>query len=678
MKIQLKKTVCIILALFILLPLASCSKADQSKPIMTFHGKTLSTNMFSYMLTSQEIYTLAFGNIYLPYAYQNSTDYQSLGSYDTFQYYVQNYSALSEALYTEFVDSFGTMITDNDGTTISLGNLYFDALLIYLKRLFIISVLCEEYGLELTDTAVLEDISTQIQEYIDTAGNEAFLDIYLYDKYGASLDIAREYAEKYNLLSMLVSEGGGSDSVHWDSEYKYLNYLLYDYLYGENGARQITDEEVESIFKENYCIFDYVFYSAYKTVDSETVLRLDDFITDDIHNLFESNYNKVSYISLDLEDDEGNDISETAESTANEICDKLNAGEIEWDSADETYTQIYTGTYCFAPEDSKIDDAVENAVKTLSPGAYTVVTGIDSVYVLRGETLAEEDLAGVKNEIITILSKRYYDVNYSKMNYIFLSYTDGNGDEYSEDKKAEIHALGTEIFQKLYTGLCSYNQDDDAFIENDYEDADYTVKLYTDVFGKNELDEELEEKLLSMSIGSEAVYEDEYGFYILNRIEKDDDEFADSAVQLNMTMDYLRKIAEDFEEKFKSGEILFEDAEEHNSYAQYSELGYLDYSLYGEQIKTTYNLNELGDGNISVSDTAVNIIHIRGTDDDDYITYKDEINEEMNYNAFCEYIDAFFDDIVIDEKELALYKASFTGLNYLIIPSLDTVDESSS
>ncbi|NCA67861.1 MAG: hypothetical protein EOM87_07350, partial [Clostridia bacterium] len=650
-----KKVICLLLAFVIILPLTACSESGQGKAVMTFRGQELSTNMLSYMLTSHEAYYLAYNNIYLPYVYQNSADYQSIGSFETFNYYAQYYAALREVLEKSFIDSFSTQITDVDGKVTTLGAVYFDALMTYMKRSFVINTLCNEYGLELTDTAVLGDISSEIQGYIDSAGNADFLDIYLYEKHGASLDIAREYAEKYSLTYMLTSELGGA----WDSEYKYLNYLLYDYLYGENGMRRISDEDVKSKFFTDYCMFDYVNYSVYRTDGTNTVLRLDEFIEDDIKELFEANYNKVSYILLSLEDTEGGDVTDTAVSTANEIYSKLVSGELEWGTVTGSYTGTTAGTYCFAQGDSKIDDTVESAAEILNEGDYIVVTGIDSVYILRGETLADTDLPGVKSEITTILSKRYFNDNYNKINYIFLSYNDGNGVAYSDEKKTVIRTLGEEIYGKLQSGECTLDKDDDSsgttYVEDAYKNAAYTVSVNNVCYAQGELDDNLESKVLTLNIGAITTFEDDYGYYILNRIAKEDSDFADSAVQLTMTMKYMRAIADDFEAKYKNGEIEFEDAEDHDDYVKYNDSNYMNYELYKDQLKEYYSIEKLGDTNISADDTSIYIVHVREIREDDYTTFADKISDEMNYTDFYNYIEGLFDDIVVNEDELALY-----------------------
>lgn len=676
MKTHLKRAISAVLLLAVVFSFAACSAQDKHENVMTFRNEGLDERMFSYILSNQIIYYLAYSNVFLPYIYSTTAEYQSLGSFDNFQYYVQYYPALHDQLYSQFASSFATTITGDDGTKKTLGSMYFESVLPYIKKAFVIYALCNELGISVTDKDVLGDMSSELESLVKKAGNKAALDIILYDKYGASYDIAKQYTQKFNITAMITAESGGEDSLYWDPDYPYLNYLLYDYFYGKNGTRRISEETAKSKFLEDYCIIDYVYYSAYKTVNNETVLRLDDFYGNDIKELFNNNYKKVSYVSIARKDSSGGDVTKSAEAKAAEILEKLNSGNLEWAKIGDSYTGTKSGSYVFAPGDSTVDDKVEEAVVDLASGSFTVVTGTDNVFVLRGETLAESDLAAVKKEITTVLSKRYFQENYQKMEYIFLSFHDSKGDDYSEEKINEIRNLGKEIKAKLQSGDVNFDKDSDKFVEKLYKDAAWTVKIQTATYGKNDLQDDLEEVVSKLNIGDIGEHEDEFGYYILKPAEKADSDFNDTAVQLAMTMDKLFEVARDFETKYNNGEVKFEDADKHSTYANYSVLGYVDYNEYSEQIKQYYSIEKLGDIHISPADTSLNVIHVRKTTQEDYGTYKNDVLEEFNYNDFLDYLDEAYKELQIDEDVLNRFKSTFTSFNILDIPSIDSKDTS--
>ncbi len=100
--------------------------------------------------------------------------------------------------------------------------------------------LFDEYGLTVTaeDTATIDE---RINKLIDTVGSEAQLEKEL-SKYGSDIATVR---------SVLT------DSIKVSR--------LQDYLFGENGTKPITDEDIEKYYKENYQRCKFIF--IHKTQD---------------------------------------------------------------------------------------------------------------------------------------------------------------------------------------------------------------------------------------------------------------------------------------------------------------------------------------------------------------------------------------------------------------------------
>ncbi|MFA6729814.1 MAG: hypothetical protein WCR95_02315 [Eubacteriales bacterium] len=663
-----KKTLCLLCVIALILPFSACSK--KSEAIMSFRGSELSTNMFSYMLAAPEVYMLLFTNTYLPYVYQ--TTYAAYGiGYSDFQQYVQSSEEMYRQLFNDFYSSFGTAVKDADGNQTTLAVEYFDSILPYLKRTFVISALCEDYGLTLTDKNVKSQITAEIDGYIDAAGNKDFLEIYLFDKYGATLDIAREYAQKYSLYYTMNSEYGFDETggqTYWNSGFVYLNNLLYLHLYGENGIKRPPESEVKTRYLTDFRIVDEIFYNAYKTENSVSKLRLEDFISEDITSYFNENYVKLTYVLLNvkgLSEENASQIFATAE----EILSKIQSGELEIDD-DEKIKDLYsgakTGMFCFEPGDGSVEEAVEDALSNLKDGEFGVVSAADSIYVIRRDSKTEEDLAAVKDGIISTLARSYFDENYNKANYIFLSYYDIYGEKLAQEKIDEIDSLGEEIAQKLKNGEISFDN-----VEDEYKTSVYSVSAASAVFGPGEITDELNDVMSTLQKGDFSTAVGEDGFYVLGRIEKEDADFSDSVVRLGMTMAFLRELANDFLGKYNSGEIDFDKAPENDDYAEYMVLDNIDFSKYAAEIESYFGIKDIGEAKLLEQSSGIYIIHLTEVTESDFEKYKDKIMAQNFYESFCDYIESLYDEITIDNDELERYREAFANNSPLTIPSYD-------
>ncbi|MFA6729813.1 MAG: hypothetical protein WCR95_02310 [Eubacteriales bacterium] len=202
--------------------LFSCGKSNET-PVMNYNGKTVSTGLFAYMLSSQKAYVK-----------------------DTFsRNTADHFAKTGEYLYgtNDFEEFLSKTFINKSGDTVTYAENAFLTVLNTAKMFVVADKLCGDYNLKIVDGQTLEDIEEIISGDIEAAGGKVYLEDIL-TEYGADIETEREYL----LLQAKVD-------------------LLYDYLYGKNGSQRIADSVISDIFYEQYKKIDFLFYSFYS--DSE-------------------------------------------------------------------------------------------------------------------------------------------------------------------------------------------------------------------------------------------------------------------------------------------------------------------------------------------------------------------------------------------------------------------------
>ena len=190
----------------IVLTLTSC--ASEGKALFTFRGTELSTNMYSYMISSQKAYLKQL------FDYYNSMAYM---------YYGTSYFPT-----TDFNEYLRSEQTDENGNVSTVAKITNDMIIESAKYMVVINHFCEQYGLEITDESLIADIEDVLSEDIETAGNMEYLNILL-AQFGADYDIERKYM--------------------YDSA---MANVLYEHLYGKGGERRLSDSVIKSEFESNF------------------------------------------------------------------------------------------------------------------------------------------------------------------------------------------------------------------------------------------------------------------------------------------------------------------------------------------------------------------------------------------------------------------------------------------
>ncbi len=180
--------IALILALCMILAFAA-SCGDKPEGFVTFRDTVISENKYFYMMSH-------FKALYL-YTYFGLTE-------DNPEIWKQQMTA-------------GVTVGDYL-SALALSNIM--SIVVYVE-------LFDEYNLTLSQDD-LQTIDAQINQLIATAGGESALEKEL-SKYGADIDTVKSVLSD----SLKVSK-------------------LQEYLYGENGIKAISDEEVEKYFQENY------------------------------------------------------------------------------------------------------------------------------------------------------------------------------------------------------------------------------------------------------------------------------------------------------------------------------------------------------------------------------------------------------------------------------------------
>ena len=367
---KIKRIVSLFVLLAVLaLPLVSC--ASDGKAVMTFGESSVSSNMFSYMMSSQKQYMKQSFDEYVAYYYYYTQQMPDIVDFD-------------EYLKTEYVNEEGNTVVVSDETN--------DMIIESCKAFLVVKELCRRNGIKLSDKEVMDQIDEYIQAEKDTAGNEEFLNITL-AKYGADIDIMRDY-----LYGMAIQDD------------------LYEYLYGENGTQRISDDAVKQYFAENYTKIDVAYFPFYTSDETtgNTVPVTDAAITaEDKKTYFNDTYASVKHIlfyNININNGEALDNEAIAanETKANDVLAKLRSGEISLDDAIQTYSED-KGSSGLVFRKGDLDArlaALENELFKMDIGSYSVVKTDIGYHVIYRAPLTDDDYKTVEAEISTDLTKK--------------------------------------------------------------------------------------------------------------------------------------------------------------------------------------------------------------------------------------------------------------------------------
>ncbi len=360
-----KKIVCIVLSVFMLLPLAACS--DGTVIVAKYKDTAVDSGMLSYMLSSQKAYLEQ-----MLYYYYSTTDFDSVWA-----------SEISK---------------DENGNTITYGDNAFDGIINALKMFVIVKQLCKDYGLTITDQSTIDAIEGYISEDIATAGDINFLEIALAE-YGARVEDEEDYLYTTSLTSVLL-----------------------DYLFGDNGTMKIPDTEIRAEFDKTYTKIDMNMFSyTEKNSSGSYVNRSDSTLTDEeLKEYFDGEYLKAEHILFyfyDTSDKTGNTKIPEAEIEAKrkkaaELFEQIQNGDISFEDAKKDnnedpgmFTESDGDVLNKGSLNEKFKD-FENSLFEMKIGDIKLVETDIGVHIVRRNEMAKEDFEDKKESIRVALTKQ--------------------------------------------------------------------------------------------------------------------------------------------------------------------------------------------------------------------------------------------------------------------------------
>lgn len=365
---KIRRIVSMLILLAVLsLSLVSC--ASGGKPVMTFGDSTVSSNMFSYMMSSQKQYMKEQFDEYVAYYY----------------YYTQQMPE-----FVDFDEYLKSEIVDEDGNTVKVSDETNEMIIESCKAFLVIKELCRRNGVKLNDAKLSDMIDEYIADQITTAGSEEYLNITL-ARYGASVDVMREY-----LYGNCLQDS------------------LYEYLYGENGTQKISDDAVKEYFNNNFTKIDAAYYSFYTADESgKTIPVTDPSVTEEAKAAYrDANYASVKYALLYLIDvNNGNAVSDedktAKKAKADEALAKLKNGEITFDDAVKTYSEDTgsTGIIKKGSVDSRLANLEKEAL-AMEIGSYSLVETEIGYYVVTRTGIGDAEYKTIESDIVASLSQQ--------------------------------------------------------------------------------------------------------------------------------------------------------------------------------------------------------------------------------------------------------------------------------
>lgn len=228
---MLKKVLCTLLCVLVVLSLCACSK---SPVIASYEGQSLNSAMYALHLAIEKRAIEEY------YYYASGMDISS-----------------TPAFWDEIYD-------EKNGLT------WADYVEAEFCNMLIAMQFCKEHGLNVTDESVSAEIDSLIESYIETAGSKDLLNLELAE-YGADYDMLVEYLNYYQYINVMRDylSTDGTLAVSDDEVIDYLSdYYNYDYIFfntlDENNKaivfEDITTEQAEEYFHSNYVTVKHILY----------------------------------------------------------------------------------------------------------------------------------------------------------------------------------------------------------------------------------------------------------------------------------------------------------------------------------------------------------------------------------------------------------------------------------
>lgn len=260
---------------------------------------------------------------------------------------------------------------------------------INIKKNVVCLMLFDEYGLKLSETAAAA-VEADMADLLESYGSKAELNTEL-----ASLGINYDILRKIYLMQEKIS-------------------AVYEYLYGENGVKLPTDEELDAYYREHFTRVKYIAL-----------------------NLFTSSVNSSgTTVNTDLTEAEANERVKLAESLAAQIRGGADIDKLIAERSDEDMTGYENGVYF---SDSVTGYELINRARALGVNEVGVIRESRAVYVIKRLELEEKPyLDDTMNQFDTLLAEAS-DAVFQNMLLSHIDEVEVNGQIADEIKLSEVY-----------------------------------------------------------------------------------------------------------------------------------------------------------------------------------------------------------------------------------------------
>ena len=238
----------------------------------------------------------------------------------------------------------------------------------YCKKLIEVEKEFEERGLTLT-----EEEQTQAVELTDAQWKQYGT---IYEGFGVSKDSFHRASTMYSIKSQ---------KLHID-------------IYGEDGTKKTTDEDIKNYYLDNYTSYSYIAKSLYTSVESE-----------------DTDEESGSTQTRSLTDEEVAEIENEFNGYVSDIENGDSIDSIDSKYKEKNNTDKGINTYEENIEESTMPDEVKNALKEMQNNTARAIKTTDSYYFVYKDDIAntvdklsQEDL---KNTVLSEMNGKEFDNN---------------------------------------------------------------------------------------------------------------------------------------------------------------------------------------------------------------------------------------------------------------------------
>ena len=263
--------------------------------------------------------------------------------------------------------------------------------------------------------------------------------------------------------------------------------------------------------------------------------------------------------------------------------------------------------------------------------------------------------------------KEYFNSNYVKVKHVLFQTADAHGNEFSDEKKAKAKADAEKALESIINGEKTLDDYKTVSSDNGY--------IYTFTYG--DMLKEFEEKAFEIKVDDVAMVKTEYGYHIMQKLPLEESDLIgtkndkgelkggkkDNVIE-KLSAAKIRKEANDYYEKLKSGEIKDFNKDDKDIYVYYDAASYpIESDFFAKELKDKkaeeFILKDLENYHHKESNVNYNGVYIlkKAANKRENLTddiYKN-IEQKFIYDAYNKYLDSFDDQVEIDNDVISKF-----------------------